>query len=114
MTDRQSIDISGSNQLSAEDKKRLDDLGGQILRAAELDFPDSKNYDWIRTATDDVGYADFYLSRSWNDSKMINEADATIYHQLLNLDTVLGTTASENLCCCLCWTTRWDIIQVKV
>ena len=90
----------------------VNQLGGEILRKAGLDFDERKDYDWIRKETDDEGYADYYLVKCWNDSKMINEAKASIYHQLVEIDSVLGTDASMQLSCCLGWTTRWDIIKV--
>ena len=107
--------------MSAEEKKRLNKLGGKILREAGMDFEEWKDYDWIvnETYTNDfgiifkhAGYADYYLVRSWNKSKMINEADATVYQRLLDIDTTLGTEISRQLFSCLGWTTRWDIIKV--
>ena len=94
------------------EKKRLNDRAGKLLRDAGLDFGDGKNYEWIKENTGDVGYADYYLVRCWNKSRMINEADASIYRQLVEIDTVLGTAVSLQLWCCLSWTTRWDIIKV--
>ena len=104
--------------VSKEEKKRLNQLGGKILRAAGLDFEEWKDYDWItkgvnhRGGIDDEGYADYYLVKCWNDSKKISEADAFVYRQLVEIDETLGTDASTQLCCCLAWTTRWDIIKV--
>ena len=100
--------------MSAEERKRLNELGGKILREVGLDFEEWKDYDWIKETTGDVGYADYYLVRSWNKSKMINEADATVYQRLVDIDTMLGTDLSLQLLCCLGWTTRWDIIKVLV
>ena len=105
--------------MSAEEKKQLNELGRQILRKAGLDFEEWKNDDWIvkETYTNDFGnknggYADYYLFRSWNKSKMINEADAKVYQRLVDIDTTLGTDLSLQLYFCLGWTTRWDIIKV--
>ena len=107
--------------MSAEEKKRLNELGGKILREAGMAFEEWKDYDSIRneTYTDDFrnvgeysGYAEYYLVSSWNKSKMINEADSSIYQRLVEIDTTLGTELSLQLWCCLGWTTRWDIIKV--
>ena len=100
--------------MSEEEKKQLNELGGMILREAGMDFEEWKDYDWIvnETYTKDVGYADYYLVRSWNKSKMINEADSSIYQRLVEIDTRLGTELSRQLFCCLGWTTCWDIIKV--
>ena len=104
--------------VSNQEKKRLNQLGGKILREAGLNFEEWKDYDWItkgvnhRGGIDDEGYADYYLVKCWNDSKKINEADASVYRQLVGIDETLGTDASTQLFCCLAWTARWDIIKV--
>ena len=99
-------------KVSEEEKKLLKNLGGKILREAGLDFEEWKDYDWIKKETKDEGYADYYLVRNWNESKKINEADATVYKKLVDIDAKLGTELSQQLSCCLCWTNRWDIIKV--
>ena len=99
-------------KVNEEEKKRLNESGGKILREAGLDFEIWKDYDWIRKETQDVGYADYYLVRNWNKSKMINEADATVYQRLVGIDIILGTELSQQLTACLSWTTRWDLIEV--
>ena len=89
-----------------------------ILRDAGLDFEEWKDYDWITKSDEhrpdndvNVGFADYYLTNCWNDSKKINEADAEIYKKLLDIDAVLGTKISIQLNCCLTWTTRSEIIK---
>ena len=98
--------------MSEEEIKQLNESAGKILREAGLDFETWKDYDWIKKTTRDVGYAGYYLFRSWNYSKKINEADAKVYQRLNDIDIKLGTELSRQLLCCLCWTTRWDIIKV--
>ena len=104
--------------MSQEEKSRLNKVGGQILRDAGLVFEEWKDYDWItkgvnhRDGIDDEGFADYYVMRCLNDSTMINEADATVYKKLVDIDTVLGTDVSAQLSCCLSWTTRPDLIKV--
>ena len=98
--------------VSEHKKKCLNDRGGELLRKAGFDFNEGRDYDWIIKTTDDVGYADYYLVRCWNESKMVNEADESIYRQLVEIDTALGTSAGTQLYRCLAWTTRWDIIKV--
>ena len=91
----------------------------RILREAGLVFEEGKDYNWItngnahRKGIDDEGYANYYLMKCWNDSKRINEADASVYSQLVHVDSKLGTDASTQLHCCLSWTTRFDIIKVR-
>ena len=47
-----------------------------------------------------------------NYSTKINDADATVYQKLVDLDSTLGTELSDQLYFCLDYTTRWDIIKV--
>ena len=106
--------------MDKEEKKRLNQLGGELLRKAGLVFEEGKDYDWItkgvyhRRGIDDEGYADYYLVNCFNEMKMINEADASVYRQLVDIDSKLGTDASTQLECCLSWTTRWDIMEVRL
>ena len=103
--------------MSQDEKKRLNQEGGRILREAGLVFEEWKDYDWItkgaehRFGIDDEGFADYYLVKCWNDSKLINEADPSVYRKLVEIDSVLGTDPAIQLNCCLTWTTRWDIIE---
>ena len=62
---------------------------------------------------DYVGFADLYLqSRKCDKRSHPNDViDKEVYSKLVELDTRLGTTASEQLFCCL-KTTRSDIIKV--
>ena len=91
----------------------MNNLGGNILREAGLDFDESKDYNWIEKETYDCGYAGYYLRNCWNDSKLINEADVEVYKRLVDIDTNLGTGLSRQLWRSLRWTTRWDIIKVS-
>ena len=93
--------------MSEEEKKRLNQSAGKILREAGLDFEMWKDYDWIKKM-DYVGYADYYLQKCY---KRIS-IDKELYSKLVKLDTRLGTTSSEQLFVCLCRTDRWDIIKV--
>ena len=84
-----------------------------MLRHAGIDFAVGRDYDWIIDNTSsDAGYAEYYLIKCSNKTTMINEADASIYRQLVEIDTALGTTAGTQLFGCLYRTTRWDIIKV--
>ena len=55
-----------------------------------------------------VGFAHFYLEKT----ESVDEIDIEVYTQLVELDTRLGTTASEQLYWCLNRTSRSDIIKV--
>ena len=101
------------------EKKSLNERGRQILRNSGLDFEEWKDYDWIieKYKYDGkffCGYASYYLDKCWNKSKMINEAEISVYCELVFIDTVLGTPMSLQLGCCLCNTTRLDIIKVRI
>ena len=82
------------------------------MREAGLDFDEWKDYHWIFEEAFDYGYAEYYLRKCENDSTMINEADATVYQKLVDIDSTLGTKLSDQLYWCLYYTTRWDIIKV--
>ena len=90
------------------------------MRSAGVDFDQWQDFDWLRKQTLDhfsgkakiQGYADYYLAKCWNGSKLANEADVTIYSKLLEIDSALEAPVSRQLWACLSWTTRWDIIKV--
>lgn len=96
----------------SEARRLLHQLGRNILRENGIISEDRNDYDWIFETNHHMGYASFYLVYSWNDSKMINEADESVYRQFVEIDSKLGIKASLQLTGCLCWTTRWDIIKV--
>ena len=106
--------------MSEENDIQLNQRAGRILREAGVVFEEWKDYDWLRKQTLDnssksaeiQGYADYYLAKCWNGPKMTNDANITIYLQLLEIDSVLGTTVSHQLWACVSWTTRSDIIKV--
>ena len=92
-------------KVNEEEKKLLNESAGKILREAGLDFEEWKDYDWIKKEAGVFGYGNYYLNVNWYD-----EADASVYQKLINIDTVLGTDASQQLYGCLLWTDSWDII----
>ena len=102
--------------MSEEEKKRLNQLGQSILKENGFDLEEHQDYDWIKNESIKnetiEGYAEYYLLKCWNESEMNNEADATIYRQLVDIDSKLGSNASLQLWGCLSHTTRWDLIKV--
>ena len=92
----------------SEEKKRLNELGGKILRDAGVDFDESKDYDWIKSEYY-VGYAKYYLYQINGD-----EVDASLYRKLVDIDTGLGTKASDQLLVCLRFTSRPEFIKVRI
>ena len=61
-----------------------------------------------------AGYADYYLQKCWDESELKNKADVAIYMKLLEIDSKLGTTQSEQLRWCLCYSPRKDLIEVSI
>ena len=59
-----------------------------------------------------VGFAHIYLQQYCQKSKSEDEIDIQVYTKLVELDSKIGTTASEQLYWCLQCTTRSDIIEV--
>ena len=78
-----------------------------------IDFDQVNEYENLKQ-TGCVGFANFYLARFDKQSKSIDEMDKDIYSHLLELDTRLGATASEQLFACIHITTRSDIIKVAI
>ena len=58
-----------------------------------------------------VGFAHLFL---WQESKKDDQIDIQVYNKLVELDSKLGTTASEQLHGCIERTSRSDIIKVKI
>ena len=58
------------------------------------------------------GFANLYLFRCKKESGSDEQIDTEVYAELVELDTRLGTTGSEQLFGCLLSTTRPDIIKV--
>ena len=69
-------------------------------------------YDVLREELGYVGYAHYYLRQCLDKSELENKADITIYKQLLEIDSKLGTTQSEQLFQCVFHPARMDIIKV--
>ena len=99
--------------MSNEEKQRLNQRGRNILIEAGLNPPQEVDYDWIRRSGG-AGYAHYYLGNSWNSFNKTNEADASVYCKLLDIDSEFGTELSEQLFWCLQNTSRWHIIKVRI
>ena len=61
-----------------------------------------------------AGFAQRYLRECDRQSKSDDQIDIQVYTKLVQLDSRLGTTASEQLAKCLQFTTRSDIIKVLI
>ena len=60
-----------------------------------------------------IGFAELYLEQCNKESGSNGKVDINVYRKLVELDTKLGTTASEQLYKCLNRTRRSDIIKVR-
>ena len=86
----------------------FDYLKFEIIQEINIDQVD---HDKLRE-DDFVGYAHYYLQKCWDKSELKNKADVKIYKQLLEIDSKLGTTQSEQLFRCVFHSFRMDLIKV--
>ena len=96
--------------ISDEERKKMNLEAERLFEShgVRMIFDD---YDSIRK-NGEVGYAHYYLNECWNESELKNKADVTIYAQLLEIDSKLGTSQSEQLRRCLRYSSRMDLIEV--
>jgi len=100
--------------LSDKERNELNLKAGRLIKSLGIDMIVRDGiYDVLRDEKHKyVGYAEYYLQACWNESELKNKADVTIYKQLLEIDSKLGTTESEQLRWCLCYSPRKDFIEV--
>ena len=89
-------------ELNLEANKMFESHG---VRMVLDDYDEIREYGY-------VGYAEYYLKKCWNKSELRNNADVAIYKQLLEIDSILGTTQSEQLFKCVYSSLRIDLIKV--
>ena len=101
--------------MSAKERKELNLEAGRLIQSLGI-YMDVKDgeYDELREELGFVGYANYYLQKCWDKSELKNKADVTIYKLLLEIDSKLGTTQSEQLFWCLCYSPRKDLIEVLI
>ena len=88
-------------------------MAGRLIKSLGISIDVGENiYDVLREKYGFVGYADYYLQGCWDESELKNKADVSIYKQLLEIDTKLGTTQSEHLFKCVFHSLRKDLIKV--
>ena len=59
-----------------------------------------------------TGFAQLYLHTCHDSSKSDDKMDIDIYTKLVQLDSKLGTSATEQLFWCVFYTLRMDLIKV--
>ena len=99
--------------LSEKERKELNLMAGRLIKSLGISIDVGENiYDVLREKYGFVGYADYYLQGCWDESELKNKADVSIYKQLLEIDTKLGTTQSEQLFTCVFHSLRIELIKV--
>ena len=99
--------------MSDKKRKELNLKAGKLIKSHEISFRDQENiYDELREELGAAGYASYYIYHCWDESELKNKADVSIYKQLLEIDSKLGTTQSEQLFECVFHSLRMDLINV--
>ena len=99
--------------MSDAERKELNLKAGRILKPLGIPIDVTENeYDELREKLGWVGYAHYYLGNCYDDSELINKADIEIYKKLLQIDSKLGTTPTEQLFECVKHSVRIDLIKV--
>ena len=70
------------------------------------------SFDVLREKKGFVGFTSYYLQECYDESELKNKADISIYKQLLEIDSQLGTTQAEQLFKCVFHSGRMDLIKV--
>ena len=76
-----------------------------------IDFDKVNEYEYLRKKNY-VGFGEVYLKRCEEESKSNDEIDKEVYSKLVELDTRLGTTATDQLFVGIYYTLNLDIIKV--
>ena len=98
--------------LNDSERKRLNLEAGKLIQSLGISINVTENkYDKLRDAGW-VGYASYYLKNCYDTSELVNKANVTIYGQLLEIDSKLGTTQAEQLFECVKHSVRMDLIKV--
>ena len=99
--------------MSDEERKELNLKAGRLIQSLGIRMiVRDRVYDVLREKNGYVGYANYYLSESWDESELKNKAEVAVYKQLLEIDSKLGTTQSEQLFGCVFQSPRKDLIEV--
>ena len=100
--------------MSDKERKELNLKAGRLIQSLGIFIRVTENeFDVLREEKHGfVGYAHFYFQECWNESELKNKADVAVYKQLLEIDSKLGTTQSEQLRWCVRYSPRKDLIEV--
>ena len=84
-----------------------------MIKPTEIPIDVKENeFDELREEYGFVGFASYYLRGSYDESNLKNKAEISIYKQLLEIDSQLGTTQTEQLFWCVFYSVRMDLIKV--
>ena len=98
--------------MSDKERKELNLKAGKLLQGLGINVVvKDDEYDELKELGY-VGYANYYIRNCWEDSELKNRADVVVYKQLLEIDSKLGTTQSEQLFECVKNSVRMDLIKV--
>ena len=99
--------------MTDDERKELSLKAGRFMLSVGIPFwVDETTYDVIRKGM--VGFAQYYLQHCCDESGSRNTAKIEIYKKLLEFDSQLGTTQSEQLSKYVPFSTRMDLIKVRV
>ena len=99
--------------MSDAERKKLNLKAGRLIQSLGISIAATENnFDVLRENHGFVGYANYYLGHCYDESEFVNKTDATIYEKLLEIDTKLGTTQTEQLFECVFYSVRMDLIKV--
>ena len=101
--------------MSGTERKELNSIAGTLLTSLGIQITVTENeYDVIRGQMF-VGYAEYYLKNiTYNESDLGNNVEIEIYKELLEIDSQLGTTQTEQLFKCVFYSVQMDLIRVSV
>ena len=99
--------------ISDDERRKLNMNAGRLIESRGISIAVTENnFDVLREKHGYVGYANYYVFNCWDKSELKNKADVAVYKQLLEIDSKLGTTQTEQLLKCLRHSPRKDLIEV--
>ena len=98
--------------LSEAERKELNLKAGILIHSVGMPIYFEENEFDVLREDGFVGYAQYYLQESYDKSELINKAEIKIYKELLEIDSKLGTTQTEQLFECVFKSVRMDLIKV--
>ena len=100
--------------MSNKERKELNLKAGRLIKSLGINMiVEDGFYDVLRDEEHGfVGYSHYYLTECWDKSKLKNKADVAVYKQLLEIDTKLGTSQTQQLFWCVYHSLRMDLIKV--